>query len=175
MLTRQLFNLTRKGHRFYSTGTNVLTKPLTLRNVSKEGKITSDQLFGGKKVVVVGLPGAFTPVCTSGHVPGYLKLAKEFKNKGIDKVAIVSVNDHHVMKAWGEQLKVNDTLELIADQDGAFTRQVGQEVDLTEAGLGKRSKRYAMLVDNGIVKKVFVEESPGKLSVSAAEEMLKNL
>ncbi|KAG2382867.1 hypothetical protein C9374_004834 [Naegleria lovaniensis] len=108
----------------------------------------------------------------SSHIPSYINNLKQLKEKGISKVICVSVNDSFVMKAWKEKVAPDVDIEFIADPFGEFTRQVGLEIDLTAAGLGKRCKRYAMLVENGTVKQLFVEESPGQLEKTTAENML---
>jgi peroxiredoxin len=168
---------------FYATSANtagiklnLIEKPTTLIGLKGvKDRISTADYFKNKKVLVIGVPGAFTPVCSTGHVPGYLKHLEDFKKKGIDKIAVVSVNDHYVMSAWAKDLKTEGKLDFFADPDGTFTSHIGQLTDLSAAGLGKRSKRYAMLVENGEVKKLKVEESPADLKVSAAEAILKEL
>ena len=136
--------------------------------------VKTDDLFSGKKVVVFALPGAFTPTCSAKHLPGFVQHADELKAKGVDAIACVSVNDAFVMGAWGEQQKVGDKVAMLADGNGDFTRALGLEMDGTKFGMGKRSQRYAMIVDNGVVKALDVEE-PGAFSVSSAEYVLKQL
>jgi peroxiredoxin len=136
--------------------------------------VKTDELFGGKKVVLFALPGAFTPTCSAKHLPGYVQHAAELKDKGVDAIACLSVNDAFVMGAWGSAQNVGDKVIMLADGNGDFTKALGLEMDATKFGMGTRSQRYAMLVDNGEVKKLFVEE-PGAFSVSSAENMLKNL
>ncbi len=136
--------------------------------------VKTDDLFSGKKVVVFALPGAFTPTCSAKHLPGFVQHADELKAKGVDAIACVSVNDAFVMGAWGEQQKVGDKVAMLADGNGDFTRALGLEMDGTKFGMGKRSQRYAMIVDNGVVKALDVEE-PGAFSVSSAEHVLKQL
>ncbi|KAL9644543.1 hypothetical protein ABK040_009407 [Willaertia magna] len=153
------------------------TNPIKLYKVNNES-VTTNDLFGpGEKVVVFGLPGAFTPVCSSKHVPSFIKNIKQLKEKGVNKIVCVSVNDSFVMKAWREKIaaEAGEDIEFIADPTGEFTRQLGLEVDLTGVGLGKRSKRYSMLIDDGKVKQIFVEESPGQLEKATAENMLTYL
>lgn len=135
-------------------------------------------VFGAKKVVLVGVVGAFTGVCTASHVPGYAKAKDALRAKGVDSVAVVSVNDHLVLNEWkktGLKLENEEFINVLSDHDAAFTKALGLTVDLSSAGLGVRSKRYAMIVENGKIVKQFVEDSPGNVTVSGAENVLKNL
>jgi glutaredoxin/glutathione-dependent peroxiredoxin len=136
--------------------------------------VKTDDLFAGKKVVVFALPGAFTPTCSAKHVPGFVQHAEELKAKGVDAIACVSVNDAFVMGAWGENQKAGDKVMMLADGNGDFTRAMGLEMDGSRFGMGKRSQRYAMIVDDGVVTELNVEE-PGAFSVSSAEHVLKQL
>ena len=136
--------------------------------------VKTDELFAGKKVVVFALPGAFTPTCSAKHLPGYVQNADALKAKGIDAIACVSVNDAFVMGAWGDQQKVGDKVMMLADGNGDLTKALGLEMDGSRFGMGQRSQRYAMIVDNGVVKALDVEE-PGAFSVSSAEHILKQL
>ncbi len=136
--------------------------------------VKTDDFFSGKKVVVFALPGAFTPTCSAKHLPGFVQRADELKAKGVDAIACVSVNDAFVMGAWGEQQKVGEQVAMLADGNGDLTRALGLEMDGSKFGMGKRSQRYAMIVDNGVVKTLDVEE-PGAFSVSSAEHVLKQL
>ncbi len=137
------------------------------------GVITSDELFNGKKVVVFGVPGAFTPVCSEKHVPGFLVMSDKFKAKGVDTIACLSVNDIHVMNAWAKEQHVGDVILMLADGTGKFTKSIGMDID--HEALGLRSKRFAMVVDNGVVQSVAVEPNTSAHSVSSAEEMLKQV
>jgi glutaredoxin/glutathione-dependent peroxiredoxin len=137
-------------------------------------EISTDELFGGKKVAFFAVPGAFTPTCSQRHLPGYVSKAEALKAKGVDTIACVSVNDAFVMGAWGKDQNCGDNVLMLADGSGDFTRAVGLELDATRNGLGKRSQRYSMLVDNGVVKALHVEAA-GKFEVSDAETMLKDL
>ena len=141
---------------------------------SGPGPVKTDDLFSGKKVVVFALPGAFTPTCSAKHVPGFVQHADELKAKGVDAIACVSVNDAFVMGAWGDNQKVGDKVMMLADGNGDFTRALGLEMDASKFGMGKRSQRFSMIVDNGVVKELNVEE-PGAFSVSSAEHVLKQL
>jgi peroxiredoxin len=148
----------------------------TLKFLSPEGpkEITTDELFSGKKVALFAVPGAFTPTCSQRHLPGYVDKASDLKGKGIDQIACVAVNDAFVMGAWGKAQNVGDKVLMLADGSGDFTRAIGLELDLTKGGLGKRSQRYSMLVDNGVVKQLNVEKA-GQFEVSSADAMLKGL
>jgi len=136
--------------------------------------VTTSELFDGKKVVVFALPGAFTPTCSAKHLPGFIQNAAAIKGKGVDTIACLSVNDAFVMGAWGEQQGSGDKVIMLADGNGDFTKQLGLEMDASKFGMGLRSKRYAMIVDNGVVKALNVEE-PGAFSVSSAEHVLQQL
>jgi len=132
---------------------------------------TSD-LFGGKTVVLFAVPGAFTPTCSAKHLPGFVQHADEFKAKGVDSLACLSVNDAFVMDAWGKDQKVGDKVVMLADGNAELTKALGLEMDGSGFGLGTRSQRFAMVVEDGTVKALHVEE-PGAFEVSSAEAMLK--
>ena len=133
--------------------------------------VTTDQLFAGKKVALFALPGAFTPTCSAKHLPGFIQNSDALKAKGIDTIACVSVNDTFVMGAWGEQQKASDKVMMLADGNGDFTRALGLELDATKFGMGKRSQRFSMVVDNGVVTQLNVE-APGAFEVSSADHMM---
>jgi peroxiredoxin len=152
--------------------------PATIfKYVSPEGPkdITTDALFGGKKVVLFAVPGAFTPACSQRHLPGYVDKAADLKAKGVDTIACIAVNDQAVLGAWAKAQNVGDKIMMLADGSGDFARAIGLEVDLSRAGLGTRSKRYSMLVENGTVKALNVEQVPSQVEVSSADAMLKAL
>ncbi len=136
--------------------------------------LTTDELFKGKTVALFALPGAFTPTCSAKHLPGFTAHAADFKAKGVDAIACVSVNDVFVMKAWGENQGVGDDILMLADGNGDFTRAVGLEMDASRFGMGKRSLRYSLLVKDGVVKEVNVEDG-AEFKVSTAEYMLAQL
>lgn len=136
--------------------------------------VKTEELFAGKKVALFALPGAFTPTCSAKHLPGFVQHADELKNRGVDAIACVSVNDAFVMGAWGNAQGVGEKVMMLADGNGDFTKSLGLEMDATKYGMGTRSQRYAMLVEDGVVKQLHVEE-PGAFSVSSAEHMLKQL
>jgi peroxiredoxin len=148
----------------------------TLKYLSPEGpkEITTDELFRGKKVALFAVPGAFTPTCSQRHLPGYVDKASELKAKGVDQIACLSVNDAFVMGAWGKAQNVGDKVMMLADGSGDFTRAIGLELDLRKGGLGMRSQRYSMLVEDGVVKNLNVEQA-GQFDVSSAESMMKAL
>ncbi len=133
--------------------------------------VSTDQLFAGKKVALFALPGAFTPTCSAKHLPGFIQNYDALKAKGIDTIACVSVNDAFVMGAWGEQQKAGDKVMMLADGNGDFTRALGLELDATKFGMGKRSQRYSMVVDNGVVTQINIEQ-PGAFEVSSADHMV---
>lgn len=149
---------------------------VTVKTMNDDGMqdVSSGELFGGKKVVLFALPGAFTPTCSAKHVPGFVENAGALKGKGVDTIACLSVNDAFVMNAWGKDQKVGDNVLMLADGNGDFTRAVGLEMDGTGFGMGKRSQRYAMIVDNGKITHLAVEDGPG-LNVSSAENILAQL
>ena len=136
--------------------------------------VKTDELFAGKKVVMFALPGAFTPTCSAKHLPGFVQHAAELKKNGVDAVACLSVNDAFVMGAWGEAQGAGGKVLMLADGNGDFTKALGLEMDASKYGMGTRSQRYSMLVENGVVKQLNIEE-PGAFSVSSAEHMLKML
>ena len=148
-----------------------------LMRMTAEGPapITTDELFSGKKVVLFAVPGAFTPTCSAKHVPSYVSNAEALSAKGVDTVACLSVNDVFVMGAWGKDQGVGDKVMMLADGAGDYTAKLGLELDLSARGLGKRATRFAMVVDNGKVSHLAVEENPGEMSVSGAEAVLGKL
>jgi peroxiredoxin len=148
----------------------------TLTTMTPEGPkpITTDELFKGKKVVLFAVPGAFTPTCSQKHLPGFVENADALKAKGVNTIACIAVNDPFVMGAWGKDQKVGDKVTMLADGSGKFADALGTVMDLTERGLGKRSRRYSMLVEDGVVKKLNLEEGGG-FEVSDAGTMLKQV
>ena len=149
----------------------------TLFHMTGDGpaEITSDEIFSGKKVVLFAVPGAFTPTCSAQHVPSYLKNAAALRDKGVDTIACLAVNDVFVMGAWGKDQGAEGEVLMLADGSGAFTKAAGLELDLTARGLGVRSQRYAMVLEDGVVKTLHVEENPGELANSGAETILAEL
>jgi len=135
---------------------------------------TSDDIFKGKKVVLFAVPGAFTPTCSAKHLPGFKQRAHEIRDKGIDLIACVSVNDAFVMRAWAEDQAVGEDIVMLGDGSGDFAKAIGLEMDATGFGMGKRSQRYSMIVDDGVVKELNVE-APGEFKVSSADYLLGQL
>ena len=138
-------------------------------------EITSEELFKGKKAVLFAVPGAFTPTCHSKHLPGFLQHAADFKAKGVDLIACTSVNDVFVMDAWAKASGADGKITFLADGNGDFAKSIGLEMDGSPIGFGIRSKRYSMLIDNGVVKALHIEEQPGAAVESGAERLLAEL
>jgi len=136
--------------------------------------MSTDDIFAGKKVALFAVPGAFTPTCSAKHLPGFKDHVADFKAKGVDAIACVSVNDAFVMKAWGESQSVGDDILMLGDGNGDFTKAIGLEMDGSKFGMGQRSQRYSMIVEDGVVKELNVE-APGEFKVSAADYMLAQL
>ena len=136
--------------------------------------ITTEELFGGKKVVIFAVPGAFTPTCSEHHLPGYIEQAEAIRARGVDSILCVSVNDAFVMGAWGRDQKATGIVRMLGDGSAIFTKALGMEFDLTERNMGVRSQRYSMLVEDGVVKQLNLE-APGKFEVSNAETLLGQL
>ncbi|MGH7052524.1 MAG: peroxiredoxin [Stellaceae bacterium] len=149
---------------------------VTLRTLSPSGPqaIPSEEFFKGKKIVLFAVPGAFTRTCSQRHLPSYATHAAELKAKGVDTIACLAVNDAFVMGAWGKERGADDKIVMLGDGSGDFTRAVGLELDRIKEGMGVRSQRYAMLVEDGVVKALNVEK-PGEYAVSSAEAMLEAL
>ena len=137
---------------------------------------STDDIFKGKKVVLFAVPGAFTPTCHKNHLPGFVKNAAAIKAKGIDTIAVTGVNDAFVMDAWKSASGADGKIDyFLADGSADFAKAIGLTADLNARGLGTRSQRYAMVVDNGVVKMLNVEDAPGKAEISGADNMLKGL
>jgi peroxiredoxin len=136
--------------------------------------VSTDDLFGGKKVVLFSVPGAFTPTCSAKHLPGFIESAADIKAKGVDTIACMAVNDVFVMKAWGEASKAAGKVEMLADGNGEYARALGLELDASKFGMGTRGKRFSVIVEDGVVKQLNVEP-PGEFGVSSAETALKQL
>ena len=137
-------------------------------------KVMVHEATKGKKIAIFAVPGAFTPTCSETHAPGYINAVDQFKAKGVDEVWCISVNDPFVMGAWGRDQKAVGKVRFIADGSGTFTKALGLEFDLTKGGLGVRSQRYSMLVEDGVVKQLNVEDS-GHLEISTAEKLLEQI
>lgn len=141
---------------------------------SGPGAMTSDELFGGKKVVVVSVPGAFTPTCSMNHLPGFVEHADAIRGKGVDTIACMAVNDVFVMDAWGKDRGVGDDVVMLADGNGEYAQALGLEFDGSGFGMGTRGQRFAIVVDDGVASHVAVE-APGQFEVSKAESILSKL
>ena len=147
--------------------------PLTIAANDGPQPTTSRDFFAGKRVALFAVPGAFTPTCSARHLPSFVDKASELKNRGIDEIACIAVNDPFVMQAWNERDGSSD-ITMLADGNGAFTQAIGLEMDGSKFGLGQRSQRYSMIVDDGVVERLNVE-APGEYRASSAENMLDQL
>ncbi|MDQ2079753.1 peroxiredoxin [Xanthobacteraceae bacterium Astr-EGSB] len=136
---------------------------------------TTDEIFKGKKVVLFAVPGAFTPTCHNNHLPGFVRNADAIKAKGVDSIAVTGVNDVFVMNAWQKASCPDGAIEFLADGSAEFAKAIELVVDLGARGLGTRSQRYCMLVEDGVIKSLAVEDVPGKAEASSAESLLKVL
>ncbi len=150
---------------------------ITLLAMGENGPepVSTGDYFKGRRVVLFAIPGAFTPTCQARHIPSYLENLDALKEKGVDAVACTAVNDVFVMDAQAEAAGAKGRIDFLADGNGDLARALGLEIDLSEVGLGRRSARYAMIVEDGVVKALFVEENPGEMTVSSAENVLKAL
>jgi peroxiredoxin len=147
--------------------------PLTVASEDGPQPTTSGEYFQGKRVALFAVPGAFTPTCSARHLPSYVDKVEELKGKGVDEIACISVNDPFVMRAWGDRDGSGD-ITMLADGNGAFADAVGLTMDGSKFGMGKRSQRYSMIVDDGVVEQLNVE-APGEYRASSAEHMLEQL
>jgi glutaredoxin/glutathione-dependent peroxiredoxin len=148
----------------------------TFKVMTKDGvqELSSEQLFKGKKVVLFSVPGAFTPTCDAKHLPGYVEKAADLKAKGVDTIACMAVNDVFVMNAWGKHANVGDHVLMLADGNGDYARALGLEMDGRGFGMGMRSQRFAVVVEDGVARSVHVEQ-PREFKVSSAEHVLGTL
>ena len=135
---------------------------------------STDDLFKGKKVVLVGVPGAFTPTCHKNHLPGFIANENAIKAKGVDDIAIIATNDVFVMNAWAKDTQADGKITFLADGSAAFAKATGLDLDLNERGMGMRNKRFSMIVDDGVVRTLNIEEGPGA-EKSGAKTMLEQL
>jgi peroxiredoxin len=149
----------------------------TLRLITSDGPrpVTTTEFFKDKKIVFFGLPGAFTPTCHKNHLPGFIANEAAIKAKGVDLIAMTSVNDPFVLAAWSKATDSEGKVTFLSDGNGEFAKAAGLEFDASAGGLGMRSKRYSMIVENGVVKSLNIEDAPGKADVSSAEHLLKQL
>ncbi|KQT65095.1 MULTISPECIES: peroxiredoxin [unclassified Aureimonas] len=149
----------------------------TLKTKTSDGPsdLSTAEIFGGKKVVLFAVPGAFTPTCSMNHLPGFLDNYEAILAKGVDTVAVVAVNDIFVMAAWAKSTGAEGKILFLSDGNADFAKAIGLDVDLSVAGLGVRSKRYSMIVEDGVVKALNIEESPGQAETSSATALLEQL
>ncbi|MEX2641890.1 MAG: peroxiredoxin [Acetobacterales bacterium] len=149
----------------------------TLKVVTADGPkdVPAEEFFKGRKVVLFAVPGAFTPTCSEQHLPGFVSKSGDIKAKGVDEIACMAVNDHFVLKAWSAARGVGDSVTMIADGAATYTKALGLDVDLSTPGLGVRSRRYAMIVDDGKVAALKIEEKPGQIAESGADQILAAL
>lgn len=137
--------------------------------------ISTDELFNGKKVVLFSVPGAFTPACSSTHLPGYVQNADSLKGKGVDTIACMAVNDAFVMDAWGKDQGTGDKVMMLADGNAEYTKALGLELDASGFGMGTRGLRFAIVIDDGVATQVLCEESPAEVKASSAENVLSQI
>jgi peroxiredoxin len=149
----------------------------TFKVVTEDGvkELTTDDVFSGKRVVLIGLPGAFTPTCSSNHLPGYIENRDAIISKGVDDIAVVSVNDQFVMAAWARFLGAEGRITFLADGNCAFSDAVGLSADMSGAGFGRRCQRFSALIEDGVVKSLNIEEQRGQAVTSGAAAMLEEL
>ena len=155
-------------------GDKIPSGTLTIMGPEGPAPMTTEEIFSGKKVVLFAVPGAFTPTCSAKHLPGFVQNADAIKAKGVDTIACLSVNDVFVMDAWGKDRNVGDKLLMLADGGAALTKSLDTVLDLTERGLGIRSRRYSMVVDDGVVSQFYLEDGGG-FEVSDADTILGQL
>jgi len=150
---------------------------VTLKRLGDDGieDVPTADFFKGRKVALFGVPGAYTPTCSQKHLPGFIDHAEQFKAKGVDEIACVSVNDPFVMKEWAKASGAEGKVTLLADGNGELTQAMGLAFDGSGVGLGTRCKRFSAVVDDGVVKSLHVEESPGAVNVSGAEKLLQEV
>jgi peroxiredoxin len=151
-----------------SVGDKMPAGSLGIMTAEGPGKITSDELFGGKKVVLFSVPGAFTPTCSQKHLPGYVQNADQLQANGIDTIACVAVNDVFVMEAWGKEQGAGDKVLMLADGNAEYAKALGLDLDASGFGMGTRSQRFSIIVNDGVVEELNVE-GPGEFNVSSCE------
>lgn len=147
----------------------------TIMDGGKPNSMSSEALFKGRRVVLFAVPGAFTPTCSEQHLPGFVGQAEALRDKGAEAILCTAVNDVFVLTAWAKAREADEEITMLADGNGDFARALGLEIDLSAFGLGTRSKRYAMIVDDGVVKYLAVEDSPPEHSKATAEKLLAAL
>lgn len=158
-----------------ATGDKLPSVELMVMTADGPAKLASSEIFDNKKVVLFAVPGAFTPTCTLNHLPGYVENAEAIKARGVDEIIVIAVNDPFVTKAWADQAKAAGKVTFLSDWDAAFTKAIGMDADMSATGLGLRSQRYSMIVDNGFVTVMNVETVRGQATESGAAKMLEIL
>ena len=156
-------------------GDKVPTGSFGIMSSEGPGSMSTDELFAGKKVVLFAVPGAFTPTCSKTHLPGFVENAQALKAKHVDAVACLSVNDVFVMDAWGKDAGAGGKVLMLADGNAAYTKALGMELDASGFGMGTRSQRFAMIVNDGVVEKLMVEPSAGECTISGGTSVLESL
>ena len=158
-----------------SVGDTIPNVKLTTITADGLQPVQSGEVLGKGKVVLFGVPGAFTPTCSDHHLPGFVLQADEILAKGVDRIACIAVNDPFVMNAWGNAQNTGDKILMLADGNGDFAAEAGLSLDLTGLGLGSRSQRYAAILQDGVVEQLWIETNPGGVDVSGADKILKAL
>ena len=158
-----------------SAGDRIPDATLFLPSDSGPKKTSTGEMFTGRKIVLVGMPGAFTPTCHRNHLPGFIENSHAILEKGIDEIVVLTTNDAYVMAAWAQATGAKDRVRFVSDGNLEFVRKAGLEVDRTERGMGIRAQRFAMIVDDGVVTSIAVEDVPGQTTVSAAAQILEQL
>ncbi len=158
-----------------SVGDKLPETTFTVMGPDGPSQVSTADVFGGKKIALFGVPGAYTPTCHGKHMPGFVAKADELKAKGCDGIACTAVNDVFVLDNWAKDSGAQGTITMLADGSADFAKKIGLEIDLTERGLGMRSRRYAMMVDDGVVKVLNVEDAPPSLDVSSAETLCSRI
>jgi peroxiredoxin len=153
-------------------GERLPSAKLTLVTADGPRPVEAKDYFAGKTIVLFGLPGAFTPTCHKNHLPGFIVNEARFRAKGVDAIAMTAVNDHYVLSAWSEATGAKGHVDFLADGSGDFAKALGLDLDLSAGGLGLRSKRYSMLVVDGVVKELNIEPNPGQADLSSADHLL---
>lgn len=149
----------------------------TLKRVTPDGAkdVTTEEFFGGRKIVLFGVPGAFTPTCSNSHLPGFIENRDAILAKGADAIAVIANNDHHVMTAWARFTGAEDKIEFLADGNSTFIEALGLLVDMSPGGLGRRTLRFSMIVDDGVVKTLNTGDKPGQAEITGAARILEQL
>jgi peroxiredoxin len=158
-----------------SVGEKLPDSEFTIMSADGPAKMSTTELCAGKKIVLVAVPGAFTPTCHANHLPGFLEHIDAIKEKGVDTVAFVTVNDIHVVTAWEKASNNNGKIQFLSDGNADFAKAIGMDIDLGVAGMGIRSLRYSMIVNDGTVETINLEENPGQAVVSSAATVLEQL